>query len=306
MAQHKTTIGGQALIEGIMMKGPFKTSIAVRKPDGDIDVSVKDTRQNKFKKIPVLRGIYGFFESMVSGYESLMHSANLSLSEEELEPTKFEKWLEKTFGSKASDFILTLAGVAGALLALVLFMVLPTVITGFISRFVDLGVFKAAVEGIIKLLIFFLYMYGISHMKDVKRLFSYHGAEHKTIACYEAGEELTVENVKKYTRFHPRCGTSFLFIVIVISIIVFSFVPWSSTFARVGLKILFLPLVVGLSYEVLKFTGKYDNPLTKVLASPGLFFQKFTTCEPEEDMIEVAIKAMECVIPNSKEDDKWN
>ncbi|MBQ9845967.1 MAG: DUF1385 domain-containing protein [Oscillospiraceae bacterium] len=304
MSQHKTSIGGQALIEGIMMKGPHITATAVRRPDGEITVREEETKKNKFSKIPVVRGMFNFIESLVTGYECLMFSANIAL-EDENEKTKFEIWLEEKFGKKASDFLTMVAGVLGGMLALVLFMVLPTVITGFVSGIVELGAFKAVLEGVLKLVIFFIYLWGITYLDDVKRLFMYHGAEHKTIACYEAGLELTVENIRPQSRFHPRCGTSFLFIVIIVSILVFSFVPWSSTIARVGLKLLFLPLVVGIAYEILKFTGRHENACTKVLAAPGLFFQKFTTLEPDDDMIEVAIAATLKVIPESKEDDKW-
>ncbi len=303
MAQHKTSIGGQALIEGIMMKGPFKTSVAVRKPDGKIEVSVENTKKNKLSKIPILRGIWGFFDSLVTGYNSLMKAADIAMVDEE--PSKFEIWIEKKFGKKATNALTMIAGVLGGMLAIVLFMILPTMITGLIAQFIELGTFKAVVEGVIKVAIFFLYIFGISHMKEIKRVFSYHGAEHKTIACYEAGEELTVENVRPHSRLHPRCGTSFLFIVVVISIIIFSFIPWSSTFGRVILKLIFLPLVVGVSYEVLKLTGRYDNPITHLIASPGMFFQNFTTFEPDDSMIEVAIEAIKAVIPASKEDDKW-
>ena len=304
MAQHKTSIGGQALIEGIMMKGPHITATAVRRPDGEIAIREEETKKNRFSKIPVVRGMFNFIESLVTGYDCLMYSANIAL-EDEMEKTKFEIWMEEKFGRKASDFLTMIAGVLGGMLALVLFMVLPTVITGFVSGIVELGAFKAVMEGLLKLVIFFIYLWGITYLDDVKRLFMYHGAEHKTIACYEAGLELTVENIRPQSRFHPRCGTSFLFIVIIVSILVFSFVPWSSTLARVGLKLLFLPLVVGIAYEILKFTGRHENACTKVLAAPGLFFQKFTTLEPDDDMIEVAIAATLRVIPESKEDDKW-
>ncbi|MBQ6896007.1 MAG: DUF1385 domain-containing protein [Oscillospiraceae bacterium] len=304
MAQHKTSIGGQALIEGIMMKGPHITATAVRRPDGEIAIREEATKKNKFSKIPVVRGMFNFIESLVTGYDCLMYSANIAL-EDEMEKTKFEIWMEEKFGRKATDFLTMVAGVLGGMLALVLFMVLPTVITGFVSGIVELGAFKAVMEGLLKLIIFFIYLWGITYLDDVKRLFMYHGAEHKTIACYEAGLELTVENIRPQSRFHPRCGTSFLFIVIIVSIIVFSFVPWSSTLARVGLKLLFLPLVVGIAYEILKFTGRHENACTKVLAAPGLFFQRFTTLEPDDDMIEVAIAATLKVIPESKEDDRW-
>ncbi len=305
MSTHKTSIGGQALIEGIMMKGPHKLAIAVRQPDGEINIKTEDVKKHKFAKVPVVRGIINFFDSLVTGYNSLMHSANIAFEGLEEEPTKLEIWLEKKFGKKATDLLTMVAGVLGGMLALVLFMVLPTAITGIIDRFIPLGAFKAVVEGVTKLVIFFVYLWGITFLDDVKRLFMYHGAEHKTIACYEAGLELTVENIRPQSRFHPRCGTSFLFIVIIISILVFSFVPWTSTLGRVGLKLLFLPVVVGLSYEVLKFTGRHENACTKLLASPGMFFQKFTTLEPDDDMIEIAIAATLQVIPESKEDDKW-
>jgi len=303
MSKHKTSIGGQALMEGIMMKGPKLTAISVRKPDGEIVLKTEDTKKNPVAKIPVLRGMWGFLDSMICGYNSLMYSADIALQGQE--PDKLEQWLTKHFGKKGSDLLLTVAGVLGAMLALVLFMVLPTMITGLVDKIAPLGSLKAGVEGLLKLIIFFCYLWGVTFVEDVKRLFMYHGAEHKTIACYEAGEELTVENVRKHSRFHPRCGTSFLFIVIIVSILIFSFVPWTSTFGRVGLKLLLLPLVVGIAYEILKFTGKYENACTKILASPGLFFQKFTTKEPEDDMIEVAIEAMKAVIPQSREEDKW-
>ncbi|MEG1863187.1 MAG: DUF1385 domain-containing protein, partial [Oscillospiraceae bacterium] len=288
-------IGGQALIEGIMMKGPEKYSIAIRTPNGEIDVQTWNNAPLKFKNIPILRGVVNFFGSLVTGYKSLMHSADLSLMEEE--PSKFEIWLGKTFGKKGSDIITMAAGVLGGGLALVLFMILPTTITGIINWLLPLGGFKALVEGVLKLCIFLLYLWAVSKQSDIKRVFSYHGAEHKTIACYEAGEELTVENVKKHTRFHPRCGTSFIFIVLVVSIIIFSFVPWHSTFYRVLLKLVTLPLIVGISYEILRATGKYSNFCTKILAAPGLWFQRLTTNEPDEDMIEVAIASVKAILP---------
>ena len=301
----KTSIGGQALIEGIMMKGPHKLAIAVRKPDGGIDVKLEDVKKHKFAKVPVVRGMINFIDSLVTGYKCLMHSANIAFDDMEDQTTKFEIWLEKKFGKKATEALTMVAGVLGGMLAIVLFMVLPTTITGIINHFIPLGPFMAVVEGVLKLTIFFIYMWGITYLDDVKRLFQYHGAEHKTIACYEAGEELTVENVRKYSRLHPRCGTSFLFIVVIVSIVVFSFVPWTSTLARVALKLIFLPVVVGIAYEILKFTGRHDNACTKVLAAPGLFFQKFTTKEPEDDMIEIAIAATLKVIPECEEDDRW-
>lgn len=295
MEKQRISIGGQALIEGIMMRRGDKYSIAVRKPDGSISVKLEKTAPNKYGKIPVVRGIANFFNSLLVGYKSLMYSADEAMTDE-IEEDKLEKWLTRHFGEKSSDIITTAAGLLGTVLALVLFMVLPTAITGFVDRFFPLGGFKALMEGTVKLLIFFLYLWTVSKVPDIHRTFCYHGAEHKTIFCYEAGEELTVENVKKHTRFHPRCGTSFLFIVLIVSIIAFSFVPWKSTLHRALLKVVFLPLVVGVAYEILRFTGTHDNPLTRLLARPGLMFQRLTTAEPEDDMIEVAIRSVKAVL----------
>lgn len=295
----KISIGGQALIEGIMMKGKDKYSVAVRKPDGSIKTQVHDVQPAKFNKIPILRGIFSFVQSLAVGYKCLMYSADESM-DGAYEEDKFEKWLKKHFGEKASSAVTTVAGVAGTMLALVLFMVLPTAITGFVDEFISLGGFKSLIEGIVKLLIFFIYLWSISKMREIHRVFCYHGAEHKTIFCYEAGLPLTVENVRIQSRFHPRCGTSFMFIVLVVSIIVFSFVPWHGTLQRAVLKVIFLPLVMGIAYEILRFTGTHDNKLTKILAAPGLFFQRLTTAEPDDSMIEVAIASVNAILPETK------
>ncbi len=298
MADKKiVSIGGQALIEGIMMKGPQSYSIAVRTPDGGISVKKYRVKPGKFAKIPVLRGMYSFIDSLLTGYKSLMASADAAMIELEEDP--MEIWLKKHFGDKAADILLMVAGVLGGMLALVLFMVLPTTFTGIIDRFIPLGGLKAAVEGVAKLAIFVLYLWLISKMSEIKRLFAYHGAEHKTIACYEAGEELTVENVRKHTRFHPRCGTSFMFIVLLVSIAVFSFVPWQSTLGRVVMKVLFLPVVVGIAYEILRYTGRHSNACTKLMAAPGLWFQRMTTNEPDDSMIEVAIASVNAILPET-------
>ncbi|MBR5521066.1 MAG: peptide chain release factor N(5)-glutamine methyltransferase [Oscillospiraceae bacterium] len=297
MAEKKVSIGGQALIEGIMMKGPQSYSIAVRTPDGGIDVKEYKNKENKFGKIPVLRGMYSFIDGLVTGYKSLMASAEASMMDLEEDP--MEEWLKKHFGAKATDILMMVAGVLGGMLALVLFMVLPTTITGIIDKFIPLGGLKAAVEGILKLVIFIIYLWLVSKMNEIKRVFAYHGAEHKTIACFEAGEDLTVENVRKHSRFHPRCGTSFMFIVLIISIAVFSFVPWKSTLSRVAMKVVFLPVVVGIAYEVLRYTGRNVNACTKIMAAPGLWFQRLTTNEPDDDMIEVAIASVNTILPHT-------
>ena len=298
MADKKVSIGGQALIEGIMMKSPEKYSIAVRKPDGGIDVQVFDNNKVKFQKVPVLRGIMNFFDSLITGYKCIMHSAEIAM-DGEFEEDKLDKWLKEKFGEKSGEIIAMIAGVMGTALALVLFMVLPTTIAGWLDKLIPLGGFKTVVEGVSKLLIFVLYLWLVSRMEEIHRVFCYHGAEHKTIACYEAGEELTVENVKKYTRFHPRCGTSMMFIILIVSIIVFSFVPWTSTLTRALMKVVFLPVVVGIAYEILKYTGRHTNNCTKLLAAPGLWFQRLTTNEPEDDMIEIAIASVNALLPET-------
>lgn len=298
MANRKVSIGGQALIEGIMMKSPEQYSIAVRKPDGTIDVQIFDNNKVKFQKIPVLRGIMNFFDSLLTGYKSLMHSAEIAM-EGELEEDAFDKWVKAHFGEKSSEIITMIAGVLGGMLALVLFMVLPTTIAGLLDKIIPLGGFKNVVEGVSKLAIFVLYLWLVSKMEDIRRTFSYHGAEHKTIACYESGQPLTVENVKKHSRFHPRCGTSMMFIILIVSIIVFSFVPWKGTLSRAFMKVLFLPVVVGISYEILRYTGRHTNACTKLLAAPGLWFQRLTTNEPDDDMIEVAIASVNALLPET-------
>ena len=306
MADKKVSIGGQALIEGIMMKSPEKYSIAVRKPDGGIDVQVFDNNKVKFQKIPVLRGIMNFFDSLVTGYKCIMHSAEIAM-EGELEEDKFDLWLKEKFGEKSGEIIAMIAGVLGSALALVLFMVLPTTIAGIVDKIIPLGGFKTVVEGVSKLAIFVIYLWLVSKMNEIRRVFCYHGAEHKTIACYEAGEKLTVENVKKYSRFHPRCGTSMMFIILIVSIIVFSFVPWTSTLGRAAMKVVFLPVVVGIAYEILKYTGRHTNACTKILAAPGLWFQRLTTNEPEDDMIEIAIASVNALLPQTiTEEEKEN
>ena len=298
MADKKVSIGGQALIEGIMMKAPEKYSIAVRKPDGGIDVQVFDNNKVKFGKVPVLRGIMNFFDSLMTGYKCIMHSADISM-DGEFEEDAFDRWVKKHFGEKSGEIIAMIAGILGSVLALVLFMVLPTTIAGLLDKVIPLGSLKTVVEGIAKLAIFVLYLWLVSKMEEIRRVFCYHGAEHKTIACYEAGEELTVENVRRHTRFHPRCGTSFMFIILIVSIVVFSFVPWKGTVSRALMKVVFLPVVVGISYEILRFTGRHTNACTKLLAAPGLWFQRLTTNEPDDDMIEVAIASVNALLPET-------
>ncbi len=300
----KTSVGGQALLEGIMMKGPEKSAMAVRKPNGEIDLSVWDTKKlTGIRKVPFIRGTFNFIDTLIQGYDCLMKSAEISGQEEE--PDKFELWLNKVFGKAAGAVFGTVITVIAAALAIGLFFGVPALIAGFIGNYVKNAVLLSAVEGVIKIAMFLAYIIGVSKMSDIHRTFMYHGAEHKTIFCYEQGLELTVENVRKQQRFHPRCGTSFLLIVLVISILVSSVITWESVLVRVGLKILLLPVTVGISYEIIKFAGRHDNWLTRIISAPGLWFQNFTTQEPDDSMIEIAIAAVKPVLPENPEDAKF-
>ncbi len=303
----KTSIGGQALIEGIMMLGPSQLAIAVRDPAGEIRIETQPVRKNPVARVPILRGVVSFINSLLVGYRALMRSAEISMTEEELEAqeSKFDRWLQAHLGEKGMNALMVASAFLGGLMAIVLFMILPTFLTGLIDRAVPLGALRAVVEGVLKLGLFILYLYLVSRMKEVHRMFRYHGAEHKPFATHEAGEPLTVENVRRSSRFHPRCGTSFLLLVLIISILVFSLIPWSSTLGRAGLKLLLLPVVMGLSYEVIKFAGRHDNPLTRAISAPGLWLQRLTTAEPDDSMIEVAIASVKAVLPAEGEDDRW-
>ena len=302
----KTSVGGQALMEGIMMRGPEKICVAVRRPDGTLDMTYEDVKHHRWQKIPLVRGAAAMIENLVLGYRYLMHSAEVSMPEEaEEEPGRFEKWLGEHAGPGVQNFFMALAAVCGGLLAIVLFMVLPTAIVGLIDRFLPLGWGKVVLEGVLKIALFVGYLFLCTRMKEIHRVFEYHGAEHKTIACYEAGEELTVENVRHHRRFHPRCGTSFMILVLIVSILLFSVLPWSSTGLRVVLKLLLLPVVMGVSYELIKLAGRYDNLFTRIISAPGLWLQRITTQEPDDSMIECAIAALKPCIPKDLEDDKW-
>ncbi len=305
--EFKTSIGGQALLEGIMMKSPLKGCMAVRKPEGDIHIEEWEIHPKKISKVPFVRGIFTMVSTLKSGYACLMKSADISMTEDVLEAdkTKFEKFISKKFGDKAEKFVGVLAMVFGIALAVFLFMLLPTYITIGVNYLIPLGGFRAVLEGLMKLLIFIVYLAFCSRLPDIRRTFGYHGAEHKTIFCYEAGKELTVENVRSFSRFHPRCGTSFLLIVIIISIVINSMLSWGSPLIRVAYKLLLLPVVIGISYEIIKFAGKHDNPLTRIISAPGLLLQNLTTFEPDDGMIEIAIAAVTPVIPEHKADAEW-
>ena len=278
----------------------------MRKPDGEIDLTMEDVKHHKWQKIPFVRGAFSMIENLVLGYRYLMHSAEVSMPEEEQEePGKLDKWLQEHTGPKFQNFLMGLAAVMGGMLAIVLFMVLPTAIVGGVNHFVNLGWGKVLLEGVLKIAMFVIYLFLCTRMKDIHRVFEYHGAEHKTIACYEAGEELTVENIRRHCRFHPRCGTSFMILVLIVSILLFSVLPWSSTGLRVFLKLLLLPVVMGISYELIKLAGRYDNLATRIISAPGLWLQRLTTFEPDDSMIEVAIAAVKPVLPSRPEDGLW-
>ena len=309
---HMTSIGGQAVIEGVMMKGPSKIATAVRKSNGEIVIDEREVSsfitKYKLNKIPILRGIFAFIDSMVTGVRCLMFSADqvdLEEGDTSMEPSKFEKWLEDKLGDKIKDIAIYFAVAVALVFSIGLFMILPTVIAGFFGMFIKNRIGLNLIEGLIKICIFLLYIWGVSHMSDIKRVFEYHGAEHKTIAAYEAGAELTAENAKKYSRLHPRCGTSFLLIVMVISILMFSLFSWKNVWIRICYRLLLLPVVAGVSYEIIKLAGKRPDGIVGLLTKPGLWLQKLTTREPDESQLEVAIAAMKAVIPENKEDDRW-
>lgn len=308
--EHRTSIGGSAVMEGVMMRGPYKIATAVRKPDGEIAMEVKNVAsfvtKYKLTKIPIVRGVFAFIDSMVQSITALMYSAEFfDLEEEEAEPSKFDAWLEKTFGDKLKNVIIWFSLIISLAFSIGLFILLPTVIAGWFSPIIQGNFGKNFIEGIVKIAIFLGYLAIVSHQSDIKRVFQYHGAEHKTIFAYEQGLELTVENVRPQKRLHPRCGTSFLILVMVISIIFFSCLPWKMLKLRILYRLLLMPVVAGLSYEVIKWAGKHDNWLVRMVSWPGMQLQKITTSEPDDSQIEVAIHSMKAVIPENREDDKW-
>ena len=295
-------VGGQAVLEGVMMKSGERYSLAVRKESGEIEIRNKIFKsiRKKYKplNIPILRGIINFVEMMILSFRTLSDSVDmLGIEEEE---TKFEKWLEKHFGKKLLDFVMVISTVLGVVLGVGLFTFLPAVTTKAADNATggNLGWFKNIIEGLIRIGIFVLYIWLVSFVKEIRRTFEYHGAEHKSIACYEAGLELTPENAKKCTRFHPRCGTSFIFVMLILSIIIFSFISWDNIFVRVGLKILLLPIVVGAGFEFIMAAGKHDSIIFKILSAPGLWMQRITTREPDESQLEVAIAALKSAMPD--------
>ncbi len=290
------TVGGQAVMEGVMMNSEQGLAIAVRNEDGDIVVRQKNRKplrdRNKFFRIPIIRGIVGFADSMIMSFSTLTESTEMLGIEVESE-SKFEKWLDKKFGNSIMAAASVLGTVLGVCLALVLFIWLPALAVKGVEKYiVELGWAKSLVEGLLKIAIFVAYIALVSLMKEIRRVFMYHGAEHKTIFCYEKGLELTVENVRVQRRFHPRCGTSFLFVIMIISILVGSVITWDTMWMRILLKLVSLPLVVGIGYEYIRYAGRHENTLTKILSAPGLWMQRITTREPDDSMIEVAIASV--------------
>lgn len=312
------SIGGQAVIEGVMMNGPKKMATAVRKDNGEIVFEIKEKKENfitklKLNKIPILRGFLNFFVSMFTGVSCLMFSAKQTdLTDDENEQmSKFEKWVFEKFGDKVFDIVMYISVFFSLIIGVGLFMVLPKLVVEWVSYpfgGINEGV-STLIEGILRLVIFLVYIILISKMKDIQRVFEYHGAEHKTIFAYEYGEELTVENVKKQKRFHPRCGTSFLVLVMITSVIVFLFIGAfageMSVLEKILWRIAALPFIAGISYEFIKIAGRYDNAFTRIISAPGVWLQNFTTKEPDESQIEVAIAAFNAVLPEDNEDIKW-
>ncbi len=316
----RTTIGGQALIEGILMRGPQKQAIVVRNQEGGLEVREEELKLIKDKHpilgVPFIRGVFNFLGSLVNGVKALMWSAEFYPEEEEEEPSRFEKWLENKFGSEAlMKWIIGVAVAAGIGFSILLFIILPTLATSALLYFFPAAPMwlRNLLEGVVKLVIFFIYLVLCSRLKDIRRTFQYHGAEHKTIFCYERGLELTVENARSMPRHHPRCGTSFLFVVIVIAVlascVVFA-LPGirdvaTNPLVRILLHLVLLPIVVSVTYELNRFIGRHDNPVTHFLSAPGLWMQNFTTFEPDDSMLEVAIEALTRVLPAHQGDDQW-
>ncbi len=315
-----TSIGGSALIEGIMMRGPKRTNVCVRTGENEIyseDIKMTTIPEKcKLFKLPLLRGIAGLIDSMRLSYKSLMLSADKAVEAgevEEEEPSKFEKWLDEKFGDKLVKVIMVFASILGVALAVGLFFFLPSFLFDLTANVVPVfqgdgegAVFwKSVFEGVLKIALFLGYIVLCSQMTEMKRVFMYHGAEHKTIFCYENEEELTVENVRKQIRFHPRCGTSFMVLMLIVGILIGLFIPvapFGIGFLRPVFKILLLPVSCGIGYELIKICGKHDNAFTRVIAAPGLWAQRITTKEPDDKMIEVAIEAMKAVIPDDGTD----
>ena len=310
-----TSIGGQALMEGIMMRGPLKSTVGVRRTDGSIELEeikpLNLTQKYKILRLPILRGVAGMIDSLVTGNKALMMSADKMIEGEEAagieeEPSKLDLWLDKHFGEKAVGVIMGISTTVAVLFCVAVFFFVPTWLFTLWATAVpalnDHMIWRSAFEGILRIVLFLIYMALVTLNKDIKRVFQYHGAEHKTIFCYEHGLELNVENVRKQTRFHPRCGTSFIVLMLIVGILIGLFIPFTNVWLRSAVKILLLPVTVGIGYELIRICGRHDNIITHIIAAPGMWMQHLTTKEPKDEMIEVAIAAMKDVIPENGED----
>lgn len=302
-----TKMGGQAVMEGIMMKGEKKTALAVRIPSGEIKIESEETKQpGSLSKVPLIRGVVAFVGSLVLGTKILMKSAEIleEYDDEEYEPSKFEKWLDKKFGSKGSWNFMLYSSVAIALLFTVgVFIILPTGAVNLMKHFTDSIFWLNFCEGIVRIVLFILYVWAISFMKEIKRVFQYHGAEHKTIHCYENGLELTPENCRQFPTLHPRCGTSFLMFVFIIAFALHFLLGWPNLILRIVSRLALLPIIAGISYELLRWAGRSDNVIVKILSLPGLYLQKITTKEPDDEQLEVAIAAIKAVEERTENED---
>jgi len=307
--EFKTSIGGQALIEGIMMRGPKKLSIVVRTNEG-LDEKTEDIRPLK-DRYPILgfifiRGVVNLFSSMKLGMRAVMYSADKMPEEEQEVQSRFDMWIEAKLGNeKAEKVIITIAVVVGLVFSVGLFILLPTFLAGLVSRAVENVILRNLIEGVLRITIFLTYLWATTKISMMKRLWAYHGAEHKAIYCYEKKLPLTVENIREQSSLHPRCGTSFMFLVMTVSILVFSLTTWNNLLIRFALRIALLPVVVAISFELIKFTGRYDNFLTRIISAPGRALQKLTTSEPDDEMIEVAKRAIELVLPEDEKEAVW-
>ena len=304
----KTTIGGQAIIEGISMKGPQTTCVTVRKPDGTLTFQERPTPKPKhpFWKLPIARGAYTLFTALKDGMNDINYSAQFFEDDDSVdtEPSRFEKWVENHISSdKLEKILMGFAMVIGTILPIALFLVAPTLIVGVLPDGAPYFV-RSLLEGVVRIILFLIFMWSISHMKDIERTFRYHGAEHKTIFCYEAGLPLTVENVRSMPRFHPRCGTSFMIVMMIIPILIFAFVQMDNVWLRMILRLALRPVVVGIAYECNRWAGRHDGVISRAIRWPGIQMQKLTVFEPDDSMIEVAIASMEKVIPPD-DSDAW-
>ncbi len=315
-SEFRTSIGGQALIEGIYMRGPKKQSIVVRDKDGQLVIKTEELKLTRehypILGIPFVRGAFAFLGTMVEGVKALMYSADFyPEDDEDVAPSKLDKWLEEHVDNKKMDsIIVAFSTILAIAFSVGLFFLIPTVVASLLKRLMPINTFgQNLIEGVIRIAVFMIYLILVSKMKDIRRVFSYHGAEHKTIFCYERGLELTVENVRTMPRHHPRCGTSFMFVVIILAIlcysILFSIITPPNTLVRILLQLLLIPVIVGIAYEINRYVGRHDNIFTRIMTAPGLWMQNFTTFEPDDSMIEVGIESLKQVLPEHKGEDRW-